>query len=62
MIVSELGSTATATARFPRHHALKYINSLVTPLATAVAAVVAAKTDTSQDFVNDKYYVIVMYM
>ena len=39
-------ATATATARFPRHHALRYRKSLATPLATAVAVAVATKADT----------------
>ena len=39
---------ATATARFPRHHAWKYRTSLETHLATAEAIVVAANSGTSQ--------------
>ena len=35
--VSEFAATATATARFPCHPALKFRTSLATPLATAVA-------------------------
>ena len=39
--MSESAATAQATARFPRHHALRYRTSLATPLATAVAVALA---------------------
>ena len=40
MAVSEIAATATATARFPGHNALKYRMFLVTHLATVVARAV----------------------
>ena len=44
---AELAATVTATARFTRHHALRYRTSLATPLATAVAEAVGANSDTA---------------
>ena len=46
-VVFELVPTATALARFPRHHALKYRTSLATALATAVVVAESAYFDTS---------------
>ena len=47
MAVSEYNAaTAMATARCPRHHALKYRTSVATPLATVVAVAAAANSDT----------------
>ncbi len=45
MVMSTLAATATALARFPRHHVLKYSTSLATPLATVVAVAVASNSD-----------------
>ena len=45
--MSELAATALATARFPRHHALRYRAPLATPLATAVAVAIAASSDSA---------------
>ena len=45
--MSELAATAMATARFPRHHALKYRTFLATHLATAVAVAIAVNSDTA---------------
>ena len=42
---AELAATVTATARFTRHHALRYRTFLTTPLATVTA--VATKSDTA---------------
>ena len=38
LAVSELATTARATARFPHHHALTHRTSLATAVAVAVAA------------------------
>ena len=45
--VYELAATATATARLPRHHALRYRTSLAAPLGTAEAVAVDANRDTA---------------
>ena len=52
--LSELGATATATARFPRQHVLRYRTSLATPLATAVAIAVAANSDSDSGCIPPK--------
>ncbi len=45
-----LAATAAATARFPRHHALKHSALSATPLATVVAVAVAVNLDTASDW------------
>ena len=48
------GYSFTATAIFPRHHALKYRTFLATSLPTAVA--VAVNSDTALDTVQNYYH------
>ena len=49
--MSDLAASATATARFPRHHALRCRTSLATHLAT----VVAIPVDATLDLMGIKY-------
>ncbi len=53
--MSQLAATAMATARFPRHHGLKYSTSLATPLATVKAIPLAATLNTARVYTRQVF-------
>ena len=58
MAVSELGATATATARYPLHHALRYR----TTLATAVAVGADANSDMTYKYQHQRLKPLALHL